>query len=157
MTLKTQATIRDLYRVPGKASGPPTRAASSRTRRSRRATAASSRPISAAGPSRLAVGGSAVLGLPGMNGVWLCRDGADWDAFLDAENAGARGGPGSRAALTRMAADGRARVYPAAAYAGAFKVCALFVLIATGLTLLLRETRGRNIYHELYPERGSAG
>src|SRR5438046_982792 len=28
-----------------------------------------------------------------------------------------------------------ARVYPAAAYAGAFKVCALFVLIATGLSL----------------------
>jgi MFS family permease len=44
-----------------------------------------------------------------------------------------------------------ARVYPAAAYAGAFKVCAAFVLIASGLSLLLRETRGRNIYHELYP------
>lgn len=44
-----------------------------------------------------------------------------------------------------------ARVYPAAAYTGAFKVCAAFVLIAAGLSLLLRETRGRNIYHELYP------
>jgi len=44
-----------------------------------------------------------------------------------------------------------ARVYPAAAYAGAFKVCAVFVLMAAGLSLLLRETRGRNIYHELYP------
>ena len=42
-----------------------------------------------------------------------------------------------------------ARVYPAAAYAGAFKLCAVFVLIAAGLSLLLRETRGRNIYHEL--------
>jgi MFS family permease len=56
------------------------------------------------------------------------------------------------AGWTGVMAEG-ARVYPAAAYAGAFKVCALFVLIATGLTLLLRETRGRNIYHELYPER----
>ena len=44
-----------------------------------------------------------------------------------------------------------ARVYPAAAYAGAFKLCSVFVLIAAGLSLLLRETRGRNIYHELYP------
>jgi sugar phosphate permease len=44
-----------------------------------------------------------------------------------------------------------ARVYPAAAYAGAFKLCAAFVLIAAGLSLLLRETRGRNIYHELHP------
>ena len=44
-----------------------------------------------------------------------------------------------------------ARVYPAAAYAGAFKLCAVFVLIAAGLSLLLRETRGRNIYHELHP------
>lgn len=45
-----------------------------------------------------------------------------------------------------------ARVYPAAAYAGAFKLCAVFVLIAAAVSLLLRETRGRNIYHELYPE-----
>jgi MFS family permease len=44
-----------------------------------------------------------------------------------------------------------ARVYPAAAYADAFKVCAVFVLVAAGLSLLLRETRGRNIYHELHP------
>jgi MFS family permease len=44
-----------------------------------------------------------------------------------------------------------ARVYPAAAYAGAFKLCAVFVLVAAGLSLLLRETRGRNIYHELHP------
>ncbi len=44
-----------------------------------------------------------------------------------------------------------ARVYPAAAYAGVFKLCAVFVLIAAGLSLLLRETGGRNIYHELYP------
>jgi hypothetical protein len=44
-----------------------------------------------------------------------------------------------------------ARVYPAAAYAGAFKLCAVFVLVAAGISLLLRETRGRNIYHELHP------
>jgi len=44
-----------------------------------------------------------------------------------------------------------ARVYPVAAYASAFKVCAAFVLIAATLSLLLRETRGQNIYHELYP------
>jgi MFS family permease len=54
------------------------------------------------------------------------------------------------AGWTGAMAEG-ARVYPAAAYAGAFKVCAVFVLIAAGLSLLLRETRGRNIYHELYP------
>jgi len=44
-----------------------------------------------------------------------------------------------------------ARVYPVAAYAGAFKVCAVFALVAAGTSLLLRETRGQNIYHELYP------
>jgi len=54
------------------------------------------------------------------------------------------------AGWTGVMADG-ARVYPAAAYAGAFRVCALFVLIGTGLTLFLRETRGRNIYEELHP------
>src|SRR6266540_903805 len=46
-----------------------------------------------------------------------------------------------------------ARVYPVAAYAAAFKVCAAFALIAAGLSLLLRETRGRNIYHELHSRR----
>jgi MFS family permease len=51
---------------------------------------------------------------------------------------------------TGVMAEG-ARVYPAAAYAGAFKLCAAFVLIAAVLSLLLRETHGRNIYHELYP------
>jgi MFS family permease len=53
------------------------------------------------------------------------------------------------AGWTGAMAEG-ARVYPVAAYAGAFKVCAVFVLIAAGLSLLLRETHGRNIYHELY-------
>jgi len=46
-----------------------------------------------------------------------------------------------------------ARVYPVAAYAAAFKVCAAFALIAAGMSLLLRETRGRNIYHELHSRR----
>ncbi len=44
-----------------------------------------------------------------------------------------------------------ARVYPLEAYRAAFLVCTLFVLAAAALSLLFRETRGRNIYHELYP------
>jgi hypothetical protein len=44
-----------------------------------------------------------------------------------------------------------ARVYPLEAYRGAFMACALCVLIAAALSLLLRETRGQNIYHQLYP------
>jgi len=31
----------------------------------------------------------------------------------------------------------------------AFAICALFVLAATALSLLLRETRGRNVWSEL--------
>ena len=42
-----------------------------------------------------------------------------------------------------------ARVYPLEAYRVAFTLCALAVLAALGFALLLRETRGRNIYHEL--------
>ena len=49
-----------------------------------------------------------------------------------------------------------ARVYPVSAYAGAFKVCAVFALVAAGTSLLLRETRGQNIYHELYPHDAPA-
>jgi MFS family permease len=50
-----------------------------------------------------------------------------------------------------------ARVYPLEAYRVAFTACALCVLIAAALSLLLRETRGQNIYHQLYPggARGS--
>ncbi len=44
---------------------------------------------------------------------------------------------------------GGARVYPLAAYRRAFGACALFVLTASVITLLLRETQGRNIYCEL--------
>ncbi len=42
------------------------------------------------------------------------------------------------------------------AYAGAFKVCAAFALIAAATSLLLRETRGQNIYHELHPHDAPA-
>jgi MFS family permease len=42
-----------------------------------------------------------------------------------------------------------ARVYPLEAYRVAFSLCALAVLAALGFSLLFRETRGRNIYHEL--------
>jgi sugar phosphate permease len=38
-----------------------------------------------------------------------------------------------------------ARVYPLAAYRNAFLLCALFVLAAAALSLLLRETRGHNV------------
>ncbi len=42
-----------------------------------------------------------------------------------------------------------ARVYPLEAYRAVFAVCALFVLAAMLTSLLMRETRGRNISHEL--------
>jgi MFS family permease len=42
-----------------------------------------------------------------------------------------------------------ARVYPPAAYRAAFWVCALLILAASLISLFLRETRGRNIHHEL--------
>lgn len=42
-----------------------------------------------------------------------------------------------------------ARVYPLEAYRAAFALCALAVLGALAFTVLFRETRGRNIYHEL--------
>ncbi len=42
-----------------------------------------------------------------------------------------------------------ARVYPVGAYGAAFSVCAAFVLAAALLSLLLRETHGRNIYSQL--------
>src|SRR5439155_963756 len=45
-----------------------------------------------------------------------------------------------------------ARVYPVEAYAGAFAACAAFALAAALLSLLLRETSGRNIYRELRGE-----
>lgn len=49
-----------------------------------------------------------------------------------------------------------ARVYPVGAYRAAFTVCAGFALAAALLALLVRETRGRNIYHELTRRPGRA-
>jgi predicted MFS family arabinose efflux permease len=46
-----------------------------------------------------------------------------------------------------------ARVYPLEAYRAAFAVCAAFVLAAAVVTLGMRETRGRNVYHELVSPR----
>ena len=44
-----------------------------------------------------------------------------------------------------------ARRYPLEAYRDAFTICAVLAVGAALLTLLMRETRGRNIYRELYP------
>jgi len=44
---------------------------------------------------------------------------------------------------------GGARAYPAAAYRAAFGICALLALGAAALSLLVRETRGRNVWKEL--------
>jgi hypothetical protein len=44
---------------------------------------------------------------------------------------------------------GGARAYPLEAYRAAFGICALLVLAAALLSLLLRETHGRNIWPEL--------
>lgn len=44
-----------------------------------------------------------------------------------------------------------ARVYPVASYRGAFAVCALLVLLAAGISFLLEETRGQNVYQRLRP------
>ena len=44
-----------------------------------------------------------------------------------------------------------ARVYPLDAYRAAFTACALCALAAAGLSLLLRETSGHNVHHELHP------
>ena len=42
-----------------------------------------------------------------------------------------------------------ARVYPVASYRGGFAICALFVLVAAGISFLLEETRGENVFHRL--------
>jgi hypothetical protein len=36
-------------------------------------------------------------------------------------------------------------------YRDAFGICALFVLAAVGISFLLKETRGANIYEQLRP------
>ncbi len=55
---------------------------------------------------------------------------------------------------TGVMAEG-ARVYPVSAYRAAFAICALLVLVAAGISLLLTETRGENVYHRL--RRPAAG
>jgi sugar phosphate permease len=42
-----------------------------------------------------------------------------------------------------------ARVYPVGSYRGGFAICAVFVLIGAGISLLLEETRGENVFHRL--------
>ncbi|HSE06278.1 MAG TPA: MFS transporter [Methylomirabilota bacterium] len=52
------------------------------------------------------------------------------------------------AAWTGALIDG-ARAYPVASYRGAFTICTLFVLAGAAISLLLKETRGENVYHRL--------
>ena len=79
----------------------------------------------------------AVVNLGGFLGAALTQ--GPIGAILDARWAGA------------MTAGG-ARAYPLDAYRAAFGVCAGFVLAAALLGLLLRETRGRNVWRGLAPD-----
>ena len=81
-------------------------------------------------PPHLAGIAVAVVNLGGFLGAALTQ--APLGAVLDARWAGAM-------------AEG-ARSYPVDAYRAAFTACAAFVLGAALLSLLLRETRGRNVY-----------
>ncbi|MBI4638997.1 MAG: MFS transporter [Candidatus Rokubacteria bacterium] len=83
-------------------------------------------------PPHLAGIAVAVVNLGGFLGAALTQ--GPVGALLDARWAGATAGG--------------ARVYPVDAYGAAFAVCALFVLASALMTLLMRETRGRNIYQE---------
>ena len=84
-------------------------------------------------PPHLAGIAVAVVNLGGFLGAALTQ--GPIGAVLDARWAGA------------MAAG--ARVYPVDAYRAAFAVCAALALGAALLSLLLRETRGRNVWEEL--------
>lgn len=84
-------------------------------------------------PPELAGVAVAVTNLGGFVGAALTQ--GPIGAVLDARWAGAMAGG--------------ARAYPVEAYRAAFAICALFVLAATALSLLLRETRGRNVWSEL--------
>jgi MFS family permease len=84
-------------------------------------------------PPRLAGVAVAVVNLGGFLGAALTQGAIG--AVLDARWAGATAGG--------------ARVYPVDAYRVAFALCAAFVLASALLTLLMRETRGRNIYADL--------
>ena len=85
-------------------------------------------------PPHLAGIAVAVVNLGGFLGAALTQ--GPIGAVLDARWAGA-------------VASG-ARVYPVGAYRAAFAICAAFTLASALLSLLLRETRGRNIYRELH-------
>jgi len=92
-------------------------------------------------PPALAGIAVAVANLGGFVGAALTQ--GPVGAILDARWAG-------------VMAEG-ARVYPVGAYRGAFAICALFVLVAAGLSFFLVETRGENVYHRLHPARPAAG
>jgi sugar phosphate permease len=81
-------------------------------------------------PPHLAGVAVAVANLGGFLGAALTQ--APLGALLDARWAGVL--------------DAGARVYPVAAYQAAFGACAVFVLLAALLSLLLRETYGRNVF-----------
>jgi hypothetical protein len=52
------------------------------------------------------------LRLPGGGGeVWLATSDEDWAPMLEAQDAAARGGPGSGEVMSRLAAAGRVRAY----------------------------------------------
>lgn len=88
-------------------------------------------------PPHLAGVSVAVVNLGGFLGAALTQ--APVGALLDSRWAGAM-------------AEG-ARVYPLEAYRLAFSVCVLFVFGAALAALLVKETRGQNIYHILFPAR----
>jgi len=88
-------------------------------------------------PPRLAGIAVAVTNLGGFVGAALTQ--GPVGAVLDARWTGAL-------------LDG-ARVYPVAAYRGAFAACALLVLVGAGISFLLEETRGQNVYQRLRPSR----
>ncbi len=79
----------------------------------------------------------AVVNLGGFFGAALTQ--APLGAVLDARWAG-------------VVAAG-ARVYPLAAYRAAFGLCVVFVVLSAAVTLLVRETHGRNIYADLTAHR----
>jgi sugar phosphate permease len=88
-------------------------------------------------PPHLAGSAVAVVNLGGFIGAALTQ--GPIGAILDARWAGLM--------------TGGARVYPAEAYRAAFAACAVMMLAAVLLGLLVKETRGRNIYAELRRRR----
>lgn len=88
-------------------------------------------------PPELAGVSVAVVNLGGFLGAALTQ--APMGALLDARWAGVM--------------EGGARVYPIEAYRFTFFICALFALGAALVALAVKETRGQNIYHTLFPAR----